>query len=116
MTGVVWEYPEFKGVFDRVDWMRLDLRSGLTLVLDTAPGSQVGILRPGNKEILPGQTDDNHGPVMAVWDYPAEGGLFFFHKVPAVGTKFRKPSELGPQSQPEVLSEPIRGRVVFHAR
>ncbi|HKL22344.1 MAG TPA: hypothetical protein VJ904_11085, partial [Tichowtungia sp.] len=66
--------------------------------------------------IPPGKTDNDHGPVKAVWDYPEQGGLFLFHKVPPVGTKFRPPNELGPQSLPKTLSGPISGRVVFQVK
>jgi len=116
VTGNEWVYPEFKGVFDQVNWMRLNLKSGPALILDTAPGSRVGVLRPSNKAIPPGKTDNDHGPVKAVWDYPQQGGLFLFHKVPPVGTKFRPPNELGPQSLPKTLSGPISGRVVFQVK
>jgi hypothetical protein len=116
VTGCEWGYPEFKGVFDQVDWMRLKLASGAALLVDTEPGSQVGILRPSNKDIPPGKTDRDFGPRTATWDYPEQGGLFLFHKVPAVGTKFKKAGDLGPQSEPKILSGPIRGQVMFQVR
>jgi len=116
VTGHIWEYPEFKGVFDQVDWMQLNLKTGATLLLDTEPGSQIGVLRPANRVVLPEESEELMGPAKATWDYPGEGGLFLFHKVPAIGTKFRTPAELGPQSQPKVISGPIRGSLIFHVR
>jgi hypothetical protein len=115
-TGDEWVYPEFKGVFDQVDWMRLNLACGGALLVDTAPGSQVGVLRPSNKVTPPGKPDRHFGPRTATWDYPEQGGLFLFHKVPAVGAKFRGANSKGPQSVPKILSGPISGRVVFRTQ
>jgi hypothetical protein len=114
VTGHTREYPEFKGVFDKVDWMRLNLTSGATLLLDLKSGSRVGVLRPSNKEVLPGEDAADFGPDTAIWDYPEAGGLFLFHKAPAIGTKLVKSvDELGRQSEPETLSGPISGSAVF---
>ena len=116
VTGDEWVYPEFKGVFDQVDWMRLNLSSGSALVMDTEPGSRIGVLRPSNKEIPLGETDRDYGPRNATWDYPAQGGLFLFHKVPAVGAKFQDANKKGPQSVPQKLSGPVSGCVEFLVR
>ncbi|OVE75704.1 hypothetical protein BVX97_03710 [bacterium E08(2017)] len=116
VTGHTWEYPEFKGVFENVDWMRLDLSSGSVLLLDTEAGSQVGVLQPTNKDIPPGKTDNDFGPKKAIWDYPKQGGLFLFHKVPAVGSKFMAANRTGPQSKPHKVEGKITGKVVFQVR
>ncbi|MFG0255433.1 MAG: glycoside hydrolase family 2 TIM barrel-domain containing protein, partial [Rhodopirellula sp. JB053] len=50
ITGVHWGKPEFKGIFGNVDWMRVDLKSGQTLLIDTEPGASVGVMRPKNAD------------------------------------------------------------------
>ena len=116
LAGVNWALPEFSGIFGDVDWMRVDLKSGVALVLDTAPGSAVGILRPRNAVGPDGTADAFYGPKRAIWDYPRGGGLHLFHKLPAVGTKFKDADQLGPQSLPQKLSGAVSGRVVFLVR
>lgn len=111
ITGVNFIYPEFKGVFGNVDWMRIDMKCGARIVLETQSGSAVGVLRPKNAV-----GDKKSGPRTATWDYPTSGGLFLFHKVPAVGTKFKKASALGAQSGPERIDGPVMGTVVIHIR
>jgi hypothetical protein len=111
ITGVNWTYPEFKGVFGNVDWMRISLKSGAKILLVPEPGSNVGVLRPRN-----GGGNEAASPKNAVWDYPDEGGLFLFHKVPAVGTKFKEAPVLGPQSRRQRIEGPIRGTVAFYVQ
>ncbi len=113
-TGVQWGAPEFKGIFGNVEWMRLDMKSGASLLADTDAGTSLGVLRPKNAD----ETRDEKnaiGPVRAWWHYPESGGLFLFHKLPGVGTKFFNARDLGPQSSPSDLPGPIRGHVSFRA-
>ena len=112
ITGVNWITPEFKGIFNQVDWMQIDLKSGAAITLDTLPGSAVGVLRPKNAK---GKLrDSGTGPVRAYWAYPEKGGLYLFHQLPAVGTKFHDSWNLGYQSRPVKCTEPIAGQVIFH--
>lgn len=112
ITGVDWGEPEFKGIFGQVDWMQLALKSGASLLIDPAAASDLGVLRPHNAD----ETRDEKngiGPVKAWWHYPPAGGLFLFHKLPGVGTKFAHAEQLGPQSRPAQLNGPIQGQVSF---
>ncbi|MEO0797140.1 MAG: glycoside hydrolase family 2 TIM barrel-domain containing protein [Verrucomicrobiota bacterium] len=113
ITGVNWGEPEFKGIFGQVDWMQLALASGASLLVDTDPGTSVGVLHPSNAE-GPRNEHSYASPVHAWWYYPEGGGLFFFHKLPGTGTKFANAHELGPQGSPSKLSDRITGRVVFY--
>jgi hypothetical protein len=104
IPGEVWELPAFSGVFANVDWMRIDLASGANLLMVPDAGTrEIGVLQPPNSE--------QHAK--AIWAYPTEGGLFAFHKVPAVGTKFKTAEQLGPQSQPQPAPEAIEGKIMF---
>jgi hypothetical protein len=114
IPGVTWDYPSFKGVFSDVDWMSLDLSTGQTLQIDPQALADVGVLRPDNLKDSGIEGDTPLGSRNANWDYPESGGLFLFHKVPAVGTKFRGAAGLGPQSQLQRLNGSIFGRVGFN--
>jgi hypothetical protein len=93
--------------------MSLDLSTGQTLQIDPQTFADVGVLRPDNLKDAGVKGDTPLGSRKANWDYPENGGLFLFHKVPAVGTKFKAAADLGPQSQPQRLDESISGRVGF---
>jgi hypothetical protein len=110
VPGESWEYPAFKGIFGQVDWMSLQLEGGLNLTVDPQLRANIGLLQPDNAKVVEGL--NNTGPKKAVWDYPGAGGLYVFHKLPAVGTKFKRAEQLGPQSQPQVLTE-IKGTIRF---
>ncbi|MCH6256947.1 hypothetical protein MLD52_10340 [Puniceicoccaceae bacterium K14] len=104
VPGFRWDLPAFKGVFRDVEWMKLNLSQGVTLALEPLEGpGLLGVLRPEN------------GPEArrAVFDYPVEGGLFVFHRAPAIGTKFNTPDQLGPESQSEERGGTVSGSVRF---
>ena len=42
-----------------------------------------------------------------------DGDLSILHGIPAIGTKFKKPDQLGPQSQLNPAPGPVTGRVTF---
>ena len=104
IPGVVWDLPAFSGIFAHVDWTEIELNAGDRLLM--VPGScasDIGILQPPNGEFAK----------KATWDYPSRGGLFVFHQVPAVGTKFKKAPQLGPQSKLQSAPAFIDGTVTF---
>ncbi len=113
IPGATWEYPAFKGVFSNVDWMSISLTSGAELRIDPRGLAEVGVLRPSNERIVKRSAGGSGGPIKATWDYPESGGLFRFHKVPAVGTKFKRSGDLGPQAEPQQVAGPITGTLTF---
>ncbi|MGB0416565.1 MAG: glycoside hydrolase family 2 TIM barrel-domain containing protein [Coraliomargarita sp.] len=113
IPGVTWDYPAFKGVFANVDWMAVSLTSGAELRMDPHGLAEVGVLRPANEPVIKRSKGGSGGPIKATWDYPESGGLFLFHKVPAVGTKFKRSSDLGPQAEPQRVAGHITGTLTF---
>ena len=99
IPGCTYDYPSFKGVFADVEWMTIFFTSDLKLTLNPDKHTHIGVLRPDNVKVPtdPDKNDKKSGPRNAVWDYPQKGGLFIFHKVPAVGTKFKPAEALGPE-------------------
>ena len=112
ITGVTWEYPEFKGYFQQVYWMEFDYATapGFTVINHT-PDVYVRLFTPRNA------IDARPGTVVP---YPS-GDVSFLHAIPAVGTKFKDADQLGPASQLNQHSEPgksadvvpYRGRLEF---
>jgi len=102
-AGFNWTFPEFKGVFDAVHWLKIGLPNNHQLTLAPEPALPVGISRP-----VPAPIAVNEAP-----DYPEGGGLFFFYKIPGVGDKFKTPDRLTPLGGPAKLKGPLAGQVRF---
>lgn len=94
------EYPEFKGCFAGVRWLRLDTEEGhITLVLPEE-GLYLQVFRP----TLPPPA------LLANTAIPLpEKELCLLHVIPAIGNKFHKPEMLGPQSEIPPLKESYEG-------
>jgi len=57
---------------------------------------------------------DGPEPLNTALDLPKNMGLSILHGIPAIGTKFRKPENLGPQSQPNKASGKYEAAVYFY--
>ncbi|WP_017446622.1 glycoside hydrolase family 2 [Gayadomonas joobiniege] len=119
LTGLnMWGQAEFKGIFSDVRWMKLNLKSQQSLLISQSGSEYLGVLRPSNsipvESVHPKKLNRTHeSPIHAVWNYPTEGGLHLFHKIPGIGTKFMYAHEAGPQGEPQKVSGPIKGQVKF---
>ncbi|TXE13889.1 beta-galactosidase [Seonamhaeicola algicola] len=84
-----WVYPEFKGFFSRLNWMKLysKSRNGFTVYCH----SDLIFLRM----LTPDQPKE-YGKGAAVNVFP-EGNISFLKNIPAMGTKFMPASSSGPQ-------------------
>jgi len=78
-------YPEFKGYFGDWRWLQIETPEGLVTVENRSGIPYFGL----------GGPRDGQPPMMA---FP-ETGLAFLDVIPAQGSKFDLPDELGPQSQ-----------------
>jgi hypothetical protein len=82
-------YPEFKGYHGNLYWATLETsESDFTIVSET-PNLFFRLFTPGKPKQVAGGT------------YPPfpEGDISFLYEIPAIGTKFKKPEQLGPESQ-----------------
>ena len=61
----------------------------------------LGVLNPIN----------GHDPKFASWSYPTKEGLFFFDYISAVGSKWKAPTEFGPDGQPNQIDKQVKGSV-----
>jgi hypothetical protein len=83
--GLSWNFPEFKGYFAGMRWLRLETEEGpLTFATDTPDlFFRVGTQKPNHPEVSP--------------NFPA-GELSFLHAIPPIGSKFKASWLIGPQS------------------
>jgi hypothetical protein len=99
-----WVYPEFKGCFSNVRWLKLDTTEGaITIKPDNIPFVQV---------LTPEQPPDNLVGKTKV-NLPSVG-LAFLDGIPAIGTKFKDARGGGPQGQPNVAHGEYSGLVSFY--
>jgi hypothetical protein len=97
--GESWDYPEFKGYFAGWRWAAFDTGGGTFTLFNRSDGSHLGVYKP--KE---GRDGVNEFP---------ETGLAILDVIPAIGSKFQTPEQLGPQSKQRHVSGPRRGSVLF---
>jgi hypothetical protein len=103
VPGETYAYPEFKGYFDTWRWLTLSTSSERVTVENIGAVPYFGLYQP-------------RGGVHPVLELP-DVGWSFLHVIPAMGTKFDLPEELGPQSQPRTPRAVQRGelRIEFQA-
>ena len=85
VPGETFEYPEFKGYFDDVDWMQLDVKEGQIGILQ--PDSYVGVYTPRD------------GRDHLLYTLP-ETGIALLRTIPAVRNKVNTTDLNGPSAQP----------------
>lgn len=95
ITGYRWEYPEFKGYHSRLNWAVLDTDEGSVTMMVTDPQIYLGLFRPEMPPI----------PANTRFEYP-DGDLSFLHAISPIGTKFKEPEQLGPDSRPNIFQYP----------
>jgi len=89
-TGADWRYPEYKGYFANLNWLRINLlRKGQQVFSTPDENLYVRVFEPKNAL----------QPKKHAFNEFAEG-LAFMKVIPAVGTKFHVAQKLGPQSEP----------------
>jgi hypothetical protein len=97
MTGVRWEYPEFKGVHANVYWATLGTRElPITMVIGT-PDVFLRVLTPAEP------TGAEFDPRTTHVAFPP-GDLSLLHGIAPIGTKFDAATAHGPSGQPNLLS------------
>ena len=92
VPGESWQYPEFKGYFDRVSWMRLTTSEGyIGIEPDTAEHLYLGVYTPRD------------GRDQLLYDLPPTG-LALLKVIPAVRNKVNTTDLNGPSAQPRWMS------------
>jgi hypothetical protein len=108
ITGESWEYPEFKGYYRDFNWVVVENKeSNFTVYTDT----ENMFLRLYTPEKPKGAGNDYTSP-----GFP-KGDLSFLNGISAIGTKFDKAENHGPESQKnKVGTEWISNTLYFDFR
>lgn len=97
--GESWLYPEFKGYFAGWRWAAFDTTGGRVTLIKESGDSHLGVYQP---------RDGRDG----LLELP-ETGIALLDVVPAVGSKFQPPDQLGPQSAQRHVNGTTRGSLLF---
>ncbi|GAO29666.1 hypothetical protein [Geofilum rubicundum] len=81
-------YPEFKGYHGKLYWAKLETTESDFTVISETPNLYFQLFTPGTPQ------DARPGTSPAFPD----ADLSFLYEIPAIGTKFKDASELGPKS------------------
>lgn len=101
--GVTWDFPEFRGYYKDWQWAVFETQEGRISLLNGTKDVYLGVYTPRN----------GPDPARTRLDLPATG-MSLLHGIPAIGTKFKKADELGPESQMNEASGIYKGRVCFY--
>ncbi len=100
-----WVYPEFKGVFAGVRWLQLDTTEGQITVINNNRIPFMQVLTP---EFPPTNL------VGKAYATLPKCGLGLLNAIPPIGSKFKTPSAMGPQAQPNIGEGRYSGSVSFY--
>jgi hypothetical protein len=103
ITGVVWDYPEFKGFHDDIYWATLETGGGMPITVVAASDNLfLRLFTPREPE---GAEFD---PRTTHVDFP-DGDISLLHGIAPIGSKFHPATEHGPAGQPNIV--PRLGRL-----
>lgn len=103
IPGKVYNQPEFEGCFAPWEWAVFYLENDVSIGFQNNSNLVLGILNPIN----------GVDPKFATWHYPEKEGFYFFNAISAIGSKWKKPTEFGPDAQPNSISNSLKGSVSF---
>ena len=104
VTGQSWVYPEFKGYYSDFQALRLRTKGQPLTIVTSTPGLYLHLFTPE----LPVHRSGNVEP-----PFP-DGSISILNCIPAIGTKFSRADQGGPQSRKAHFDhETIRGTVYF---
>jgi len=101
--GMTWDYPEFRGYYTGWHWAVFETREGKITLLNGTKDIFLGVYNPKN-----GPDPKNTG-----LDLPATG-ISLLHGIPAIGTKFIKAQEHGPESRQNEASGKYKATVCLY--
>lgn len=105
VTGESWEYPEFKGFYRDFNWVLINNTIKDFIVYS---GTDNLFLRLFTPEKPKGAKNENNSPA-----FP-KGDISFLHAINAIGTKFDRAVDHGPQGQLNKVGQAsLEGRLIF---
>lgn len=103
IPGESFTYPEFKGYFANVSWMKLRTQEGEIWMTNETPDSYIGIYQPRD------------GRDKLLYSFP-ETGISVLDVIPPVRNKVNTTDLIGPSSQAKWVDGPQHGRIIFRFR
>jgi beta-galactosidase/beta-glucuronidase len=100
--GMSWDYPEFRGYYRDWHWVTFETTEGRITLLNGTEDTFFGVYRP----------KEGPDPRNTRINVP-ETGISLLHGIPAIGTKFNRAQDLGPESQKNEASGKYKGSVCF---
>jgi hypothetical protein len=101
--GLTWDYPEFRGYYRDWHWVTFGTREGNITLLNGTKDVFLGVYQP----------KDGSDPRNTRINVP-QTGISLLHGIPAIGTKFNKAQDLGPEGQKNEASGKYNGSVCFY--
>ena len=101
--GLTWDFPEFRGYYTGWHWAVFETQEGKITLLNGTKDVYLGVYRPKN----------GPDPRNTKLDLP-ETGISLLHGIPAIGTKFIKAHEHGPQSRENEASGKYKAVVCLY--
>jgi beta-galactosidase/beta-glucuronidase len=101
--GITWDYPEFRGYYKDWHWVTFETKEGKITLLNGTEDIFLGVHQP----------KDGPDPRSTSLNVP-KSGLSLLHAIPAIGTKFNKARDLGPESRKNEASGKYKGLVCFY--
>jgi hypothetical protein len=98
-----WDYPEFPGYYSDFKWARFD----------TSDGPVVLAAEDTNLYLRVYSQKDGEDPRHTTMKWP-EGDISIMHAIPAIGTKFTKAADTGPQGKEFQAEGLYRGTLWFY--
>ncbi|MCX6308190.1 MAG: glycoside hydrolase family 2, partial [Bacteroidia bacterium] len=107
ITGQTWDYPEFKGYYSNFYAVEIQNSIRPFSIVSATPELYLHLFTPDRPKFVKGSV------------YPPfpKGNLSFLNGIPAIGTKFSKPEDEGPQSQKNDYGtdgKTLNGRLLFN--
>jgi hypothetical protein len=102
--GTTWDWPQFKGYYADVNWVKFDTDDGPLTVVTDMPDMFLRVYTP---EKAGGDLDRHTAP-----PFPS-GDISFLHAIPGIGTKFQAAERLGPQGAQTMANGEYFGTLYF---
>ncbi len=107
VTGQSWDFPEFKGYYSNFYAVEIRTKEAPVTIISATEGLFLHLFTPQTATNLRGVGGGVNPP------FPA-GDISILHGISAVGTKFSRADEEGPQGQKNVFkNEPLSGTLYF---
>jgi hypothetical protein len=107
VTGQTWDYPEFKGYYANFRGVELRNQVHAFSIVSATPDLYLQLFTPDKPKFAKG----------GVYPPFPKGGISFLNGISAIGTKFSKPEDEGPQSQKNdygSTGKVLTGRILFN--